>query len=321
MIASDPFVAKRLRRILTGFAVMAAIGLTGCETVGTMGSAGQRGDVEDSQTASTDIASLSDVVTKNPGDAEAYNMRGSAYARSGQYEAAAKDFDQALRINPGFAQARANRALVYRKTNRPDLALADYNAAIQASPTYAQAYVGRGNIYRQQGQTEQAMADYDHAIQIKPETAEAYYNRGLIHQQQSQPEIAIDDFTSAISTDPLAPEPYLFARHVLSGDQEGQGSTGGLQLLAADRQQECRRMDRARPGAGITRRPPKSPRELPACLAAQSELPTRQGRYRPDGAAGGLGGLVSQPESFRRGGLPRPRCTAPPASSGLMLMM
>src|SRR5262245_13386253 len=110
MTATKRFVDPRPRIALLALAA-AALGLAGCVMDG-LGTTSQRGDIEDSQTASTDIASLTDVVGKNPDDAEAYNMRGSAYARSGQYDAAIKDFDRALAINPNFAQARANRALV-----------------------------------------------------------------------------------------------------------------------------------------------------------------------------------------------------------------
>jgi tetratricopeptide (TPR) repeat protein len=101
-----------LRKILLALSATTALALAGCETVGGVGGSPSRGDIEDSQTASTDIASLSDVVEKNRNDSEAWNMRGSAYARSGQYDLAIKDFNQALTLNPSFAQARSNRALV-----------------------------------------------------------------------------------------------------------------------------------------------------------------------------------------------------------------
>ena len=147
-----------------GLALGLMVGLAGCETMGGVTAGSSPVETEDRQVASTDIASLSAVVQKNPNDAEAWNMRGSAYARSSQYDLAVKDFNQALTLQPNFAQALANRALVYRKMNRQDLAMADYSQAIASNPQYAPAYVGRGNIYRAQGQTDQAMADYNKAI-------------------------------------------------------------------------------------------------------------------------------------------------------------
>jgi tetratricopeptide (TPR) repeat protein len=104
--------------------------LTGaCQTVG--GGAIVE-DKEEKRIASpTNIASLSDVVRRNPGDPQAYNMRGSVYGRAARFQEALDDFNQAIKIDSKYAQAYANRALVYREMKRPDLALADFNRAIQ----------------------------------------------------------------------------------------------------------------------------------------------------------------------------------------------
>jgi len=111
---------------------------------------GRSEDDPDAAIASqANISSLSAAVTQNPSDANAYNVRGTAYGRAGKLKDAVADFDNAIRINPSFYQAYANRALVERRLNRDDLALADYNKAIELNPSYAVAYVGRGNIYRQ----------------------------------------------------------------------------------------------------------------------------------------------------------------------------
>ncbi|HXW24985.1 MAG TPA: tetratricopeptide repeat protein, partial [Xanthobacteraceae bacterium] len=59
--------------------------------------------------APTNIASLSEVVQRNPADPQAYNMRGTVLGRAGRYEEALADFDKAVSLDPNYAQAYANR--------------------------------------------------------------------------------------------------------------------------------------------------------------------------------------------------------------------
>ena len=96
------------------------------------------------------IASISAVVAQNPRDANALNLRGTAYGQAGDYEKAIADFSAAIQVNPQFYQAYNNRALIYLRMGRLDAALGDYNQAISIKPDYAAAYVGRGNVYKDQ---------------------------------------------------------------------------------------------------------------------------------------------------------------------------
>lgn len=173
---------------------------------------GQRGtltsDIDNSAGSVVNIDSLTEVVQQNPGDASAYNVRGSAYGKAGKLREAIADFDTAIKINPGFYQAYANRALVQRRMNRDDVAFNDYNQAIQINPSYAVAYVGRGNMYRQRKQFDLALADFNKAVELDATDPRAYHNRGLIYQAQGDHVKAIDDFSKAISLAPTAAEPF-----------------------------------------------------------------------------------------------------------------
>ena len=102
--------------------VLATLALAGCETMGRgAGSPQQRVAVleEDTQGTSTvNIASLSEVIQRNPSDPGAYNTRGAAYARVGRYGDAISDFNKAVQIDPNNAPAYTNRALAFRQTGK-----------------------------------------------------------------------------------------------------------------------------------------------------------------------------------------------------------
>ena len=118
------------------------------------------------------IASLTDVVVRNPNDPQAFNVRGAVFGQAGKNEEALADFNKAISLDPNYAQAYANRALVYRHTRRLDLALADYNKAVAIDAGYAAAYLGRGLVHRQKGQLIQALQDFNKAIALQPNMAQ-----------------------------------------------------------------------------------------------------------------------------------------------------
>ena len=87
---------------LIGAAIISAAGLAGCETVGSAAGPRQYAVLETDTTGATNvnIASLTEVVQRNPNDAAAYNTRGAAYARAGQFSDAIADFTKAIQIDP-----------------------------------------------------------------------------------------------------------------------------------------------------------------------------------------------------------------------------
>src|SRR5439155_12515878 len=93
------------------------------------------------------IASLTEVVQRNPNDAQAYNMRGTVLGRANRNQEALADFDRAIGIDTNYAQAYANRGQVHRQMKQFDLALADYNKALAIDQNYAAAHLGRGEVY------------------------------------------------------------------------------------------------------------------------------------------------------------------------------
>src|SRR5262245_40529207 len=84
-------------------AIAASCVLAGCQhtNLGT-----PTAETEDSRVAASpaNIDSLTDVVTRNPNDPQAYNVRGSVYGQGGRNQEALADFNKALSLDPNFAQ-------------------------------------------------------------------------------------------------------------------------------------------------------------------------------------------------------------------------
>jgi tetratricopeptide (TPR) repeat protein len=173
------------------------VGLTGCQTPEMTARL-----AEDEQRAveeKNNIVSLSEVIKRNPSDANALNLRGAAFGQAGEYERALSDFNAAISINGQYFQAYNNRALIYTKVKRFDRALADYNQSISIAPQYSQAYVGRGNIYKAQKNYQSALTDFSRAVEIQPNDAIAHFNRGLMNQALGKNQEAVEDFGMTMS--------------------------------------------------------------------------------------------------------------------------
>ena len=197
----------------SGFALaaLAALALGGCLTDQVVERPPGRGIAEVSESdpgaAQANIDSLSDVIRRNPSSPEAYNTRGSAYARLGHFQEAVDDLPRRSGSIPttyGRHQPRAG--LSPKQPN--DLARVDFDRAISANPNHAPAYIGRANLLRAQGNLGEARADLDTAIRLNPENAQAFHARGLINQKQGDNIRAVTDFDNAVDRDPFAAAPY-----------------------------------------------------------------------------------------------------------------
>ena len=148
------------------------------------------------------IAEYDEAIHLNPQFAKAYERRGAAYFRLGQYQGVIEDFDEAIRLNPQFAKAYRNRGIAYGRLGQYQRAIQDYDEAIQLDPGDVHAYWGRGFAYHELEQYQSAIQDYDEAIHLDPEEAILYGNRGLAYYQLEQYQSAIEDFDEAIRLNP-----------------------------------------------------------------------------------------------------------------------
>jgi tetratricopeptide (TPR) repeat protein len=116
---------------------------------------------------------------------EAFEKRGLAYFRKGDYDRAIEDFDQALRLKPKYGGAFLARANAYVEKKDYDLAIRDYDQVLRLDPDSARAFYDRGIANTYKGTYDRAIQDYDHALHLKPGNADSLYGRGLAFMRNS----------------------------------------------------------------------------------------------------------------------------------------
>src|ERR1700709_1048412 len=97
--------------------------------------------------------------------ATTYFWRAGGWNKKGDYVRVIADTSEALRLKPD--QALYNlRGSAYFDSGEYDIAIADYNDALRSGPPNGSIFHNRGNAYRGKGDYAKAIADYDQANRL-----------------------------------------------------------------------------------------------------------------------------------------------------------
>ncbi|MBI1763535.1 MAG: hypothetical protein HYR56_19090 [Acidobacteria bacterium] len=176
----------------------------------------------DAKAALEDYKAAIDFASKaldaTPQLAAAYFTRANAEQGLGNYEAAIRDYQQALAKGAGTASAQAQ---VYLSLGNAQVALkqfeaaqASYNKAIESDARLAEAYNSRGSARVQLKQFDQAQNDFDRAVQLKVDYGEAYFNSAQLAQLRSDRARAVADYRKSAEL-PLDPNKSQIAKQEL----------------------------------------------------------------------------------------------------------
>lgn len=139
-----------------------------------------------------------------PGVLRAYNDRGIAFMKAGDYRDAVKDFTTLISLtggDPGYLPFY-NRARALAYLGRTKEALKDATRAVNISPGACQPYYIRGKIYMIEGRYDKAVRDFSTGIRLNPDLSELYFNRAASYFHMARYKEAIRDLSTAIRLNP-----------------------------------------------------------------------------------------------------------------------
>jgi len=119
-----------------------------------------------------------------------YQVRGRAYLQRGLYDAAAGQFEQALRIRPN-ADAYNSLGIVRQYQKRPDDAIQLHRAALRLRPEFREALTNLASALYSTGKVKEAIQTATKARKLDPTYGQAYLNLGIYYAGSGQPARAI----------------------------------------------------------------------------------------------------------------------------------
>ncbi|MEP5765311.1 MAG: tetratricopeptide repeat protein [Halieaceae bacterium] len=126
----------------------------------------------------------------------------SALKETGDLDAAAHHYEQALVIQPGLAEVHYNLGNIRQSQGFLDEAARSYRDALALKPDFAFAVYNLGNVVRDQGQLQLAIDCYKQAILLAPQHAPSYNNLGNALKHQGQLDVAIQCYRAALENQP-----------------------------------------------------------------------------------------------------------------------
>lgn len=144
---------------------------------------------------------MRDITEKEPGNALAWQWRGSAEATSGDLRSAYDSLSKAVDLDPCDPLARITRAGVAERGGVARAAYDDYSAILARDPKNAVALRLRGDLLAGVAEFSAALADYEAALATGSEDVDLLLNHAGMMQEFSRFRDAIVDYDRILKTD------------------------------------------------------------------------------------------------------------------------
>jgi len=148
------------------------------------------------------IGALTEMLSADPSDSEAYFDRGLLQQRAGNHQAALADYERAIRWSPPYWEPHFNRGQVLTALARFDAAVAEYDRVLVLHPEHLEALINRGSLLLALDRLGEAERDANRALRIDGANARALCLRGLPAIRRGDLEAADRDLSAAIAADP-----------------------------------------------------------------------------------------------------------------------
>ena len=126
-------------------------------------------------------------------------LKGFKLLRQKNYQEALAAFSNVIERDPKNAEAYYWRGRTRINLGQPEQGKDDFKTAIQLKPDYAEAYDHLGWLASKRGEVDEGIAYLTKSIKFKPENAWAFYNRSRLFFSKGEVASALEDAKKACS--------------------------------------------------------------------------------------------------------------------------
>jgi len=101
-----------------------------------------------------------------PQSLEQHMQKGLAFHKQQQYDAAVREFTEAIRVRPEMTDAYLYRGIALYAAGQLEASITDFNKVLELRPESATVYLYRGDSYLALGQRSRAVDDYQQALTL-----------------------------------------------------------------------------------------------------------------------------------------------------------
>ena len=142
------------------------------------------------------------ILSREPGNAQAWHLLGVAQFQLGELAAAADSLGRAIALEPNAPAFHCNLGNVHQALDQPDQAAGCYWRSLALNPNHVEALNNLGTVLESQGARDEAVACYRRVLTLKPDLPQTHNNLGLALEGLGQRGEALACFRRALELDP-----------------------------------------------------------------------------------------------------------------------
>lgn len=187
------------------------------------------------------IAYLDRAIARSPRESLYYNLRGIAWSKLGNSDAARADWARVAELLPDDPDPLINQSADFMKQNRPDEAIAVLERLLRTHEDHARGHSNLGTALERKGDLDGAIRHYDRAIAIQPDYPAALSNRSYAWFLKGDYARAVADADEAIRLDERLAMAHVNRGHALAAmGQTGAAAASYQEALTIDPAPEVR---------------------------------------------------------------------------------
>jgi tetratricopeptide (TPR) repeat protein len=151
------------------------------------------------------IAQLTEAVRLRPQSAEAHNALGEAFSSFSDPQMARREFAKAITLDPAFAQAQLNIGRILVEAGEFGAAAKPLDRALKLlgeAPDAAMPHYLRAKVDTERKESQQAAAHLEKAVALQPDFAEAWSDLGQTRKNLLDDAGALAAFRKAVAAGP-----------------------------------------------------------------------------------------------------------------------
>lgn len=151
-----------------------------------------------------------------------YLYIGNALAFQDDWEAAMREYLEAVQTDPKLAEAHYNLGVAFAARGQIERAISGFKEALEHNPNLYEAHFSLGRCYQRLDDAGRAYIHYSNACNTRPGAAEPRYYLGLMHQGHGAYELAQRCFADALRVEPNFVSPAMLEDQVLETRSESE---------------------------------------------------------------------------------------------------